>query len=46
MMKCADNDDVVTLRAENEASQLSFIFEGKKDDKISEFNLNLLQLDT
>ena len=46
VMKCADNDDVVTLRAENEASQLSFIFEGKKDDKISEFNLNLLQLDT
>ena len=46
VMKCADNDDAVILKAENEASQLTFIFESKKDDKISEFNINLLSLDT
>lgn len=46
IIKCADNDDAITLRAEDEASHMSFIFEGKKEDKVSEFNLNLLHLDS
>lgn len=46
VMRCSDNEDSVVLKAENEASQLTFIFEGRKDEKISEFNINLLTLDT
>ncbi|CAG9320935.1 unnamed protein product [Blepharisma stoltei] len=46
IIKCADNDDSITIRAEDQASVITFIFEGKNDDKLSEFNLNLLSLDT
>lgn len=46
VMKCGDNDDQITLRAESNASMLSVIFQGKEDDRISEFHLNLLSLDS
>lgn len=46
IIRCAENDDSVILRLAEEGSQLHIIFEGKKDDKISEFNLNLLSLDS
>ncbi|OMJ79759.1 hypothetical protein SteCoe_20145 [Stentor coeruleus] len=46
ILKCADNDDRITIRAESNASKLSFIFEGRQDEKLSQFNLNLMTLDT
>lgn len=46
IIKCADNDDAITIRADDDASHITFIFEGKKEDKVSEFNLNLLHLDS
>ncbi|OMJ94555.1 hypothetical protein SteCoe_2196 [Stentor coeruleus] len=46
ILKCAENDDRITLRAESGSSKLTFIFEGKQDEKISQFNLNLMSLDT
>ncbi|CAG9329218.1 unnamed protein product [Blepharisma stoltei] len=46
ILKCAENDDRVQIRAEDNASIITFIFEGKDDDKVSEFNLNLLNLDS
>jgi proliferating cell nuclear antigen len=46
ILKCADNDDRVTIEVEPKASKLKFIFEGKLDDKLSEFNLNLINLDS
>ena len=45
ILKCADNDDRVTIDAENPASKVKFTFEGREDDKVSEFRLNLLSLD-
>ena len=46
IIKCAENDDSIVFRVDRNASQLQLIFEGKKEDKISEFNLNLLTLDS
>ena len=46
IMKLAGNDDAVTLRADDEASCLTLIFEGKGEEKVSEFKLTLLTLDT
>lgn len=46
LIKIAANDDSVVLRAEDDASFLTLIFEGRSDDKVSEFNLNLLTLDS
>jgi len=46
IIKCCGNDDIVTLKAEEDPSVITFTFEGKSQDKISEFNLNLLNIDT
>jgi proliferating cell nuclear antigen len=46
VIKCAENEDSIVIRAEDNASLITFIFEGKHDDRVSEFNLNLLTLET
>ena len=46
ILKCAGNDDVITIRAEDEPSTIKFTFENEKQDKLSEFNLNLINIDT
>lgn len=44
VLKCAGNDDTVTLRASDD-SMLSITFEDTKRDRISEFNLKLMNID-
>ena len=46
IIKCAENDDSIIFRVDQEATYLNLIFEGKKDDKVSEFHLNLLTMDS
>ena len=46
VIKCCENDDSIVIRAEDNANLIAFIFEGKQDDRMSEFNLNLLSLET
>lgn len=46
IMKCAGNDDIITMKAEEDPSSITFIFESNKNDKISEFSLNLMTLDS
>ena len=46
VLRAADNDDAVVLRVEDQATRLSLVFEGRNEDKISEFKLNLLTLDS
>eukprot|EP01090_Pellita_catalonica_P009116 TRINITY_DN20180_c0_g1_i1.p1 TRINITY_DN20180_c0_g1~~TRINITY_DN20180_c0_g1_i1.p1 ORF type:complete len:258 (-),score=53.84 TRINITY_DN20180_c0_g1_i1:45-818(-) len=43
ILKCAGNDDVVTLKAEENGNVMSFTFEN--GTKVSEFELKLLQID-
>ena len=46
LLKIAGNDDSIILRAEDQASVLTMIFTGKNNEKMCEFNLNLLTLDS
>jgi len=46
IMKCAGNDDIITMKAEEDPSNITFIFESSKNEKISEFSLNLMTLDS
>jgi proliferating cell nuclear antigen len=47
ILKCASNDDCIALSAEEEEpTHLKFLFENNKGDKVSEFNLNLVTLDS
>ncbi len=46
VMKLAGSDDSITLQAENDASHLKITFENNKNGRSTEFNLNLITLDT
>jgi len=45
IMKCAANDDILTMRADDAADSITFVFEGPKQDKISDFELKLMDID-
>jgi len=46
ILKCASNDDVVTLKADDNGDLITFMFESPKQDKISDFELKLLNIDS
>ena len=46
IIKIAGNEDAITMRAEDEASTLNLLFEGKNEEKMSEFALTLLTIDS
>ena len=46
VMKLADNGDSITLQADNEANHLRVIFENPKTERTTEFNLNLITIDS
>ena len=37
ILKCAGNDDVVTLKAEDEGESLAMVFESPSQDRIADF---------
>ena len=46
VMKLANNDDQITLQADQEATHLKIIFENPKTERTTEFNLNLITIDS
>jgi proliferating cell nuclear antigen len=46
ILKCAGSDDVVTLKAKDQADQLEFMFESPKQTRISHFSLKLMNIDS
>lgn len=45
VMKLADPNDSITLMAEDQATHLKLIFENPKQERTTEFTLNLISLD-
>lgn len=46
IMKCANNNDAVTLRAEDDGNTVVFTFESPDQEKVSEFEMNLMDIDS
>ncbi|KAI8466741.1 MAG: PCNA proliferating cell nuclear antigen [Monoraphidium minutum] len=46
VLKCAGNDDVITLRAQDDGDALTLIFESPNADRISDFDLKLMDIDS
>lgn len=46
VLKLADSSDSITLQADQDPSVLKLTFENPKTQKCTEFNLNLIQLDS
>ena len=45
MLKCADNDDTITMKADDAGDVVTFMFENPKADKISDFQMKLMDID-
>ncbi|CAH1114619.1 unnamed protein product [Psylliodes chrysocephalus] len=45
IFKCSSNDDTVTIKAQDDADTVTFMFEAKKQDKISDYEMKLMNLD-
>lgn len=46
ILKCADSKDSVTIKAEDSQDQITFVFENEKTDKVSDFELKLMDIDS
>lgn len=46
LLKCSGNEDVVTLKSEEEGDMLTMTFEAPKQDRISEFALKLMDIES
>ncbi|XP_035291624.1 proliferating cell nuclear antigen [Anguilla anguilla] len=45
MLKCAGNEDIITLRAEDNADTLALVFETQNQEKVSDYEMKLMDLD-
>eukprot|EP00667_Euglena_gracilis_P022088 EG_transcript_24437 len=45
ILKCAGNDDSITLRCQDVSDTVTFVFESKDKDKLSDFQLKLMAID-
>jgi proliferating cell nuclear antigen len=46
ILKCAGNDDIITLKSEEETDTLTLNFESPSQDRISEFELKLMDIES
>lgn len=46
ILKCAGNDDTMMLKAEEDNDTITFMFESPKHDKISDFELKLMDIES
>jgi len=45
ILKCSNNDDVVTMKAQDSADIVTFVFESKNGERVSDFDMKLMNLD-
>merc|ERR1712126_442765 len=45
VMKCAGNDDIITMKAQDNADTVTFVFESPNQEKVSDYEMKLMNLD-
>jgi len=45
ILKCASNNDIITIKAQDNADTVTFMFESPNQDKVSDFEMKLMNLD-
>lgn len=45
ILKCANNDDTVTMKAQDNADTVTFMFESQNHEKVSDYEMKLMNLD-
>mmetsp|Transcript_31194 Transcript_31194/g.65780 ORF Transcript_31194/g.65780 Transcript_31194/m.65780 type:complete len:261 (-) Transcript_31194:168-950(-) len=46
ILKCAGNDDIITLKAKDDGDALELVFESPGQDRIADFELKLMDIDS
>nr|KAG5710378.1 hypothetical protein BaRGS_022196 [Batillaria attramentaria] len=46
ILKCAGNDDIITIKAGDNADTVTFVFESPNQEKVSDYEMKLIDLDT
>eukprot|EP00850_Spirogloea_muscicola_P005211 SM000023S07667 [mRNA] locus=s23:769223:770609:- [translate_table: standard] len=46
MLKCAGNEDIITVKADDEGDSVTFMFESPNQDRISDFEMKLMDIDS
>jgi proliferating cell nuclear antigen len=46
ILKCSGNDDTITLKAEDNGSEVFFMFENSQQTRVSHFSLKLMDIDS
>lgn len=45
IMKCCSNDDIMTIKAQDNADTLTIMFETSNQEKMSDYEMKLMNLD-
>ena len=44
-LRCASNDDIITIKAQDQADTVTFMFEAPNQEKVSDYEMKLMNLD-
>ena len=44
-IRCASNDDIITVKAQDQADTVTFMFEAPNQEKVSDYEMKLMNLD-
>ena len=45
LFRCASNDDIITVKAQDQADTVTFVFEAPNQEKVSDYEMKLMNLD-
>ena len=45
LVRCAANDDIITVKAQDQADNVTFMFESPNQEKVSDYEMKLMNLD-
>ena len=46
ILKCASNDDIITIKAPDDGDKISLIFEAKNESEVADYEIKLMNLDS
>ena len=45
IFRCANANDIITIKAEDDADTVTFVFESEDGSKVSEYSMKLMDID-
>ena len=45
ILRCAANDDIITIKAQDQADNVTFMFESPNQEKVADYEMKLMNLD-